>query len=329
MKEQPFISVIIPTYNRSHLLPVTLDSFLAQKYPHDHYEIIISDNNSGDNTREISSRYVANTAVPVKYIFEQRQGVHYARNSAAMQARGEILYFTDDDMIAEPDLLINLVKVFNLDPRIGCATGKILPRFEIPPPQWVERCLINSYLSLTDRDKPEKLVISADDMVFSCHQAVLRDAFFKAGGFNPENTAGIWIGDGETGLNIKIKSMGYLFAYTSSSVIHHIIPKERMTLGYLIRRIGNQGYCDSFTDYRNHRSRNRILPELFKRSTIGALQLLAVTLGKIVLGIESWHFMFARIAYLYNRCSYDLKLYCNNDFRKMAEIDDWLDRKAG
>lgn len=324
MEYHPLVSVIIPTYNRAHLLPITLLSFLAQDYPNGRFEILVVDNNSTDITRDVVTQYIGNSSVSVKYIFEQRQGVHYARNSGAMQTKGDILYFTDDDMVAEPNLLTNLVKVFSCNPMIGCATGKILPRFDVPPPRWVERHLVNSNLSLTERGKPEDLIISRDDMVFSCHQAILRDVFFKAGGFNPENTAGTWIGDGETGLNLKIKALGYRFAYTASSVIYHVIPKDRMTLSYIIRRLGNQGYCDSFTEYRNHRRRDKILPDLFKRSTVGALKMLAITLGKIILGIESWHFMPARIAYLHNRNVYDLRLYFNEDLRKVAEIDNWL-----
>mgnify|MGYP000973157067 CR=1 FL=1 len=260
MKCPYLITVIIPTYNRAHLLPLTLDSFISQTYPKENYEIIVSDNNSTDSTKELAAQYVINSPVTVKYIFEKRQGVHYARNSAAMQSRGDILYFTDDDMIADPDLLINLVQLFSYNPKIGCVTSRILPRFEVAPPKWVQKHLINAYLSLTDNDRPEQLVISENDtMVYSCHQGIKSDVFFKSGGFNPENTAGVWIGDGETGLNIKIKAMGYLFAYISSSVIYHIIPQERMTLSYLIRRIGNQGYCDSYTDYRQHRKREKIL----------------------------------------------------------------------
>lgn len=324
MENSPFVSIIIPTYNRAHLLPITLESFLSQDYPHDCYEIILADNNSSDATRVVANQFVSNSVITVKYIFEPRQGVHYARNSAAMHAKGDILYFTDDDMVADPTLLTNLVKVFSYDPLIGCATGKILPKFEAQPPKWVERYLMNSYLSLTERNKPESLVISSVDMVFSCHQAILREVFFKAGGFNPENTAGVWIGDGETGLNIKIKSLGYLFAYTSRSIIYHIIPQDRLTLSYFIRRIGNQGYCDSYTNYRMHRQRCRILPEMIKRSTIGAVKLLLLTVGRVMFGIESWHFIPARIAYIYKRNIYDLKLYFNGEFRRVAEIDNWL-----
>jgi glucosyl-dolichyl phosphate glucuronosyltransferase len=319
----PFVSVIIPTYNRAHLLSLTIDSFLDQDYPADRYEIIIANNNSRDNTQEIIDRYCSGNG-RISGLLERRQGVHYARNSAAKVARGDILYFTDDDMIADRSLLTEMVKVFDLDPKIGSATGKIVGKFDVPPPKWVESYLINRYLSLTEEGKPEELIVSRDDIVFSCHQAVRREAFFSCGGFNPENTAGVWIGDGETGLGIKMKQAGYTFAYTSKSIIYHMIPETRTTLGYLIKRIGNQGYCDSYTDYRTHRSRDKIIRGIIKRNTIDFAREMKSTIINILTGYETWRFLPARIAYFHKRNTYDLKLYNDAEFRKLAEIDDWL-----
>lgn len=319
----PFVSVIIPTFNRAKLLPLTLDSFLAQTYPADSYEIIVANNNSADNTQEIIEGYCTRYAI-IKGITERRQGVHYARNSAAKIARGDILYFTDDDMVADRSLIEELVKVFDLDPLIGSATGKIIGKFDVPPPRWVTKHLTNSYLSLTERDKPEDLIVARDDLVFSCHEAVRRDVFFQCGGFNPENTAGVWIGDGETGLGIKMKQAGYKFAYTSKSVIYHLIPESRTTLRYIIKRIGNQGYCDSYTEYRKHRKRGKILSGMIERNSIDLIKTLSMTVAKVLLGYESWHFVPARIAYLIKRNKYDLKLYFDGNFRRLAEIDDWV-----
>jgi glycosyltransferase involved in cell wall biosynthesis len=320
----PLISVIIPTYNRAEMLGITIESFVNQQYPHDNYEIIVSDNNSSDNTKEIVSEWQSKSDVRIKYIFEKRQGVHYARNSAAKIARGDILYFTDDDMIADRSLIEEIVKVFDLDPLIGSATGKIIGRFDVTPPRWVTKYLTNAYLSLTAKDKPEDLIVSRNDLVFSCHEAVRRDVFFQCGGFNPENTAGVWIGDGETGLGIKMKQAGYKFAYSSKSVIYHLIPEARTTLGYLIKRIGNQGFCDAYTAYREHRDRKKILPKMATRNTVGLFKMAITTAIKILLGLESWHFILARIAYLYKRNIYDLKLYRDAEFRRLVEIDDWL-----
>lgn len=323
---KPFVSIIIPTFNRARLLSLTIDSFLAQNYSAERYEIIISNNNSTDNTQEIIADYCARYPM-IASITEMRQGVHYARNSAAKIAKGDILYFTDDDMMADPSLIGEIVKVFDLDPLIGAATGKIIGKFDFPPPRWVTKYLINVNLSLTAQDKPEDLIVSRNDLVYSCHEAVKRGVFFQCGGFNPENTAGVWIGDGETGLGIKIKQAGYKFAYTSKSIIYHLIPPSRTTLGYLIKRIGNQGYCDSYTEYRTHRNRGKILYRLIKRNIIGLVKSLTLIAIKVLLGSESWRFLPAQIAYFYKRSRYDLKLYFDSNFRRLVEIDNWVDNE--
>lgn len=327
MDNHKFISIIVPTYNRADILPLTIDSFIDQSYPENRYEIIIADNNSNDLTQAVIQDYCSRHH-NIRSIKEERQGVHYARNSAAKIAQGEILYFSDDDMVADRFLLEELVKVFDQDPLIGSATGRIIGKFEVPPPPWVRKQLINSYLSLTEEGKPEELIISCNDIVYSCHQAVRREIFFNCGGFNPENIAGVWIGDGETGLGIKIKNAGYKFAYTSKSVIHHMIPSARMTLKYLIKRIGNQGYCDSYTEFRQHRSKEQILLRMLRRNTIGTMSLLLITIVNVLLGIESWHFLPARIKYLHMRNKYDIKLYRDDQFRSFVKIDDWINNDA-
>lgn len=320
----PKVSVIIPSCNRATLLELTLKSFIHQEYPQDHFEIIVADNNSTDTTKDVVLDWQSRTGVRIKYIFEPRQGVHYARNTAAKHADGDIFYYTDDDMFADKYLLEEIVKVFELDSMIGTATGLVLGKFETEPPEWVRKHLINAYLSLTDKKRTEELIITPEDLVYSCHQAVRRDVFFKAGGFNPENTAGVWIGDGETGLNIKIKNLGYKFAYTSKSIIYHIIPRNRTTLRYLINRFGNQGYADSYTDYRRHRNIKKIIPLMVRRNTIGLLKTLGFTLAKIAIGRLSWHFIPADVMYFCKRNTYDYKLYTDEAFRKTAEIDDWV-----
>ena len=92
------VSIIIPTYNRAKILGLTIESCVNQTYPIDLFEIIVADNNSSDDTKEVVKEWQTKSDVPIKYIFEPRQGAHFARNTAAKHSSGEILYFTDDDM---------------------------------------------------------------------------------------------------------------------------------------------------------------------------------------------------------------------------------------
>ena len=327
MLSSPFISIIIPTYNRCKLLPLTIDSFINQDYAKNRFEIIISDNNSTDNTQKIVNRYLNKTKIQIKYHLEIKQGVHYARNEASKLAKGDIFYFTDDDMIANSNLLSELVKVFELDDQIGCASGMVIPKFEKNPPLWVKKYLINGHLSLTELNKDEELVISKSDCnIYSCHQAIRKTAFIKSGGFNPENTAGVWIGDGETGLNSKIKELGYKFAYTSKSIIHHIIPESRTTVSYLIKRLGNQGFCDSYTEYRNHRNINKLILGMIRRNCLTFLRSISNTTLNIIRFKLSYHFLPARIIYFHKRNVYDIKLLFNKEFRKTVEVNNWLSK---
>jgi len=320
------ISVIIPTFNRSMMIEKTLRSFLDQTIDEESYEIIVCDNNSTDDTKLVLDRLIEEFPKRIRCFVEKRQGVHYARNSAAKKSEGEILYFTDDDMIAEPDLLENLVKTFDFNPRIGSATGLVKPLFDKPPPKWVSKYLHNSWLSLTDKQTQDIFLVSEENCgIFSCHQAIRRKAFFESGGFNPENTDGVWVGDGETGLNLKIKELGYYFAYNSSSVIHHMIPPHRTTPSYLISRIGNQAYCDAYSEYRIHRNFIKHVFGMLKRNSFGLVRIYAGLVVKLAKDQISAIFLFAYIFYIRNRFIYDIKVLFKPRFRKIIEIDNWLE----
>lgn len=323
MEKFPFISVIMPAYNRADMIGITLESFIAQKYPSDRFEIIVADNNSTDTTKEVVLAIAATSQIPVKYLFEPRQGVHFARNMAAKHARGDIFYYTDDDMIADSNLLDAIVRPFMMGYNVGTATGKILPKWEVNPPEWILTLCNNGLLSLNQR--PEKCVVAPYNIgVFSCHQAIARDAFFKSGGFNPENTAGEWIGDGETGLNIKLKNLGYNFAYVDDSIIYHIIPPSRMTQKYLNKRLANQGNCDSYTDYRKYHYSSYDLYKMIGRHLVRAIVSLFAAVPRLVLNKKGWHVKTAYIFYHINRIKYDYRLIKDEKWRALVLKNDWL-----
>lgn len=325
MDSIPFISVVIPTYNREKMLSITLDSFINQSYPNDCYEIIVANNNSTDNTQKIIDEYISKYPNLIKTIFEKRQGVHYTRNSAAKVSKGDLLYYTDDDMIADENLLKNLSQVFINNPDVASASGKILPKWEKEPPEWVKEHLNNYLLSLNDMGD-DTIIKEKDFCVFSCHQMMRRDVFFQSGGFNPENTAGEWIGDGETGLNVKIKELGYKFAYVGNSIIYHMIPSSRMTQKYLNKRLANQGNCDSYSDYKKYRYKNIDLLKLslsflfksFKKNVYYFSRLYKVE-KKVKVRFEK-----AYSCYYFNRAKYNFKIIFSKYFRELILRYDWL-----
>ena len=318
----PFISIIIPTHNRSNLLQQTVDTLLAQTYPSDRWELILVDNNSSDDTARVIAALVARDD-HVRGLSEPRKGAHFARNSGALAAKGEILYFTDDDMLAEPDMLERIVEGFETDESVASVTGKVLPKWETEPPVWVLKHCRNELLSLIDLG--EALIVSDDDPgVFSCHQAVKRDVFMRAGGYNPDTNAEVFTGDNETGLNIKIKNLGYRFAYVGRAVTHHMIPASRMTQRYLNSRFADQGFCDSYTQFRAiHPSRIRLMKRMIAHSVLAGFDILRAAARRVA-GDSEWRLDFARVFYHRNRMRYDARLVRDARWRKFALRDDWL-----
>ncbi len=318
----PFISVVVPTHNRAESLRATVESFVGGSYPRDRLEILIVDNLSTDGTPGIIAQLSASDPRVIG-IRETRRGAHFARNTGALRSRGELLYFTDDDMIADPDILLNIVKGFVPGANVASVTGRVLPRWETEPPRWILEHCRNSLLSLLDLGEG-MLVSDHDPGVFSCHQAVLREAFMRAGGFNPDTNAGEFTGDNETGLNIKIAALGYRFAYVGSAVMHHSIPGSRMTQEYLNARMWDQGGCDSYTAYRERRPGTARLAAAMPVHALRLGASLAKAAARRAAGKSGWHVDLSRAWYHTNRARSDAKLIARSDWREFVLRSDWL-----
>jgi glycosyltransferase involved in cell wall biosynthesis len=101
MKSKPLVSIIIPTYNRAHLISETLDSVLAQTYKN--WECIIVDDGSNDNTDEVVSEYVKKNN---RFKFYHRPDEHLpggngARNYGFKMSKGEYVNWLDDDLFTD------------------------------------------------------------------------------------------------------------------------------------------------------------------------------------------------------------------------------------
>ena len=111
----PFISVVVCAFNEEKLLADCLTGLSKQNYPQDRYEILIIDDESTDNTFEISERFIASLSPDSARARVARivhGGLSVARNSGIQLSEGEIVAFIDGDAVADPDWLIELSKPF-------------------------------------------------------------------------------------------------------------------------------------------------------------------------------------------------------------------------
>ncbi len=121
------ITVIICTYNRSQSLRKTLGSIVAEDLPQSvGWEIVVVDNNSSDETRQVVEELRCRYPQRIRYVFEPKQGVSNARNTGIREARGEILAFIDDDETADTAWLQNLTANLHSGEWAG-AGGRVVP----------------------------------------------------------------------------------------------------------------------------------------------------------------------------------------------------------
>jgi glycosyltransferase involved in cell wall biosynthesis len=179
-----------------------------------------------------------------------RDGPHYARHAGAHIAKGDILAYTDDDVICDPDWLSGLTRPYT-DPKVGCVGLKVLPRFETKEPAW-HKYFPGCWLSILDRGSESTKV--NDALICSCNYSIRKTVLYDAGGFHPDSTPPSlmrYLGDGECGLTSKVIEKGYDVLYSPFAVVIHVIPQARETIAYFKQRMFVQGVCDSYTEIRN------------------------------------------------------------------------------
>jgi len=221
-----YVSIIIPTRNRCESLRNTIVSLQQQNFPDDHYEIIVIDNNSTDDTRCVVEECQQQGKKEIIYYEELRDGPHYARHAGTQIAKGDILAYTDDDVICDPDWLSGLTRPYT-DPKVGCVGGKVLPRFETKEPAWAK--YFPGFLSILDRGSE---ITKVNDVgIWGCNYSIRKTVLYDAGGFHPDSTPSSlmrYLGDGEDGLTNKAIEKGYDVVYSPFAVVIHVIPQERV-----------------------------------------------------------------------------------------------------
>ena len=136
LADPPPLSVVVATRERPASLARCLDSLLALDYPL--LEIIVVDN--APLTRATAELVTTRYAGRVAYATEPRRGLANAHNRGLAAASGEVIAFTDDDVVADREWASALVEAFRLRPRAACVTGLIMPaELETRPQAMLER----------------------------------------------------------------------------------------------------------------------------------------------------------------------------------------------
>lgn len=230
------LTVAICTWNRADLLDKTLAGMRELlPPPSGAWELLVIDNNSTDGTKAVVARH--ESALPLRYVFEPKQGHSNARNAGIEAATGDLLIWTDDDVIVDPRWLIEYAAAADAFPDAAFFGGTIDPWFAVAPPGWVVRNLPTLHGPFAIRQLGDDVRrLRDDELVFGASLA-FRAPLLKEHRFNPDlgrKGTGMLSGD-ETDLLARLRALGHYGVWVGTAKVRHYIPADRLTTRYVWR----------------------------------------------------------------------------------------------
>ncbi|MCU0711090.1 MAG: glycosyltransferase family 2 protein [Pirellula sp.] len=224
--QKPLISIGIATFNRCDLLQRALES-LGSLRLNDAYkmEIVVIDNGSTDQTREVVQS-MSFSSIPIRWVFEERPGLPFARNRAVQEAKGEWVAFFDDDQLVEPNWLNTLYNTV-VEEGLDCAGGARTLRIETegPPPQLpaFSRMLLGEITI----ERPH--FYHKQHLPCTGNVLIAKSVFDRVGMFDET----VLDGGEDTDFFNRMFDAGIRAKYIPTAVVEHIIAPRRLEHDYL------------------------------------------------------------------------------------------------
>ncbi|MGB9716429.1 MAG: glycosyltransferase [Thermodesulfovibrionales bacterium] len=214
MKEK--ISIIIPTFNSSKELTKCLESLKNQTFNNKNYEVIIIDDGSNDDTKDVVAEY------PVKYIYQKNRGPAAARNNGVTHAQGNIVLFTDADCEPQPNWIEEMIKPFN-DPQVIGVKGA----YKSKQKELIARFVQIEYEHKYERMKKFKYI----DFIDTYSAGYRKDVFMKYNGFD-ERYPRASVEDQE--FSFRLSQDGHKMVFNPDAVVFH--KHSASLMGYLKKK---------------------------------------------------------------------------------------------
>lgn len=248
-KTQVELSAIVSTRNRAKQLATVIQCLGSQKNIENlNWEIVIVDNNSSDNTKEVAYAFCEGTNLKVNYIFEPKTGLSNARNSGILASKGSFLLFIDDDVLIPKEFICNALFGVKEFPEFHIFGFRLLPDWQevLKPPFWftIKKpfALIQSFLPIHDLGAetlqyPNRY---AKNPIGACF-LVKKEVFEKLGPFRED------LGAGQSGVCEDTEFFWYAMInkfkilYWPFASLYHPVDPERLTASYLHKWYFNLG----------------------------------------------------------------------------------------
>lgn len=265
------LSIVFSTFKSENILEKSLKAYckIQTNYA---WELLIIDNACRDETRKVIEKFQKD--LPIVFLEQPKQGKNNALNKALPLIKGDLVMFTDNDIIPSIDLIDIYVDAGKKNPDVSIFSGKILP--DIALPLWIDQSWhrIRSALGIYDKGEADLAILPQD--VWGGNM-MLRNEVFKQGySFNTRvgPSGKNYIMGSETELLLKLENAGYKALYVAKCTVFHQIRQEQLSLSWLRQRAFRSGKGVAFNQPDGSRAIFGVPLYLFRKAINDLLSLL-------------------------------------------------------
>ena len=242
---RPHVTVAVCTRDGSARIAECLEALVGLQYTRELLDVLVIDNAPGDDR----TRSLVETQYPsVRYVPEPRPGLNWARNRAIIEARGEIIAYTDDDVSVDPGWVDALARIFAEEPEVDAVTGLVIPdEMDVEPQRLFEayggfgRGFERRYFRVNTQAGvlTSPMYGGSGQFGTGANMAFRRSVFDRVGTFDPALDVGTPAnGGGDLDLFFRVLKAGRTLVYEPAATVRH---RHRRTYEQLHTQLANNG----------------------------------------------------------------------------------------
>lgn len=229
------ISLVFTTFNGAETLPLMLNSLTKLIPPRNGWKIIAVNNASTDTTNEVLTKFI--DELPLTVLFEAKLGKNKALNCAIPHFEGDYVVFTDDDVIPNPDWLVNYEMAATNNKQYSVFAGQVRHHWLSSPPKWLiqlaaeGRAYAGTPLNLPEGDIDWKK-IKGPNLMLKSH--IFEDFIFSPD-IGPDGTS-TFVAGSETEFLKRLHHKGHHMLFAPEASVKHIVRSKQNKLSTILKR---------------------------------------------------------------------------------------------
>jgi len=211
-----------------------MESFCRLEPPPSGWKLVVVDNGSTDETPRILASFA--NRLPLVSVCEPKPGKNNALNTGLGLVEGDLTVLTDDDVFPHGDWLVQLRKAADTQTSHSIFGGAVIPRWEVPPPTWIQWVDTGPVYTLTDPSWKEGTI--APYFIFGPNMAV-RTSVFQSGllldpSIGPRGPS--YAMGSETEFVLRLSRKGHQAWHVRAAVVEHLIRREQIRKSWVFQR---------------------------------------------------------------------------------------------